>query len=125
MILYAGGIYRCGETDQALIQRQAEILKDPAHPTHGPAHVSPVSPPPRLEHGRWIVDCPCGSGAGVSRTGLACCMECGAQMTITLPDATTRAAVETLLSERRLPQERNWTPATETLEDIRTERPPA
>ncbi len=69
---YAADIYRVPDTDAALMARQMQLV--------GRSHVSADQPSVRLDDGRWIVDCVCGSGAGVTPRGTAFCMLCGAQM---------------------------------------------
>jgi hypothetical protein len=108
---YAGEIY--GIPESRLAERHAVHIKS------GP-HEMPDTPQPRLEHDRWLVDCPCGSGVGVTRTGRAYCFACGAVMRVTLPSEVTRQAVESLLASRP-ERHRNWRPSHETLDDLRVE----
>jgi len=61
----------------------------------------------RINHNRWVADCPCGSAQVVSPTDpRMCCPECGAGwLTVIFPPdpAAAEAAVADLL-----PSERNW-----------------
>ena len=114
---YAGQIYRCGDDDASLRLRQRPHVVAQGQTVHE----SPQSPLPRLEHDRWIVDCECGSGAGISNAGKAYCFECGAIMTIAaFPSKPDRDAVATLMASRPATT-RNWHPERESVKDLQDE----
>lgn len=117
-IKYAGQIYKCGDDDASLRLRQRPHVIQSGHTVHD----SPHAPAPRLEQGRWIVDCSCGSGAGVSNAGKAYCFECGAIMTVTLPPLEQRREAEAELLTRP-ERNRNWMPDRETIEQLKAEKP--
>lgn len=118
---YAGEIYGCGSDDASLRMRQRQFLSQLRPPKV--AHESALTPLPRLEQGRWIVDCSCGSGAGISTEGRAYCFECGAVMTIALPPKEQRDAVADVL-QARPETAKNWRPDRETIADLQAERAP-
>jgi len=80
----------------------------------------------RVEHGRWIVDCPDCKGAGFAWEDerLFMCQSCwnaavgGAWRPITFP--AEREAIEAVLLARPLHTNRNWFPH-ETVDDLRAE----
>lgn len=80
-----------------------------------------------VNHGRWLVSCPCNSAAVVAYplAGFLC-IECGNQyadgkpLPIEWPPATTVAAIEALLAARPFPTNRNWTPG-EAIGDLLAE----
>ena len=74
----------------------------------------------RVDWNCWIVDCSCGSGAGVDwDAGVARCFLCGAvHRTVVL--AVDRAAIEATLLTRPTPHVRHWWP-TETVADLEAE----
>ncbi len=116
MIKYAGDLYRCGDDEGSLRAAQAPAVRREGHQPHESAQ----TPQPRIDHGRWIVDCQCGSGAGVSRQGKAFCFECGAIMRVLLPSVDQRNAAEALLTLRK-ESNQNWHPDHETVDDLRAE----
>ena len=66
--------------------------------------------PARVNWNRWIVDCPCGAGAGVDwDAGVARCFLCGAVHRTVVLDAD-RAAIEAALLQRPTPNTRHWGP---------------
>lgn len=83
----------------------------------------------RIEHGRWIVDCPFGcNGAQFAskQTRLFFCVDClhsgkaeGRWIAVKFPDDID--AIEAELMLRPQPLTRNWFPH-ETLDDLRVER---
>ena len=76
-----------------------------------------------VNHGRWVADCPeCNAGIAVwPDHPLTACGECGAVLTLEVPDADTRAAAEIVLSKRSVESVRNWRPDGETVEDLQAE----
>lgn len=110
---FAGDMYRCGDDDASLMKYQARFLK----PFGVKGHHHPHQPLPRLEHDRWVVDCACGSGAAVSRTGFAVCCECGAQMRITMPNDELMREVGELMNKRAAVN-RNWVPGQESFDAL-------
>lgn len=116
-IRYAGGIYGCGEDDASLRLRQRGFLAKVGKT----ARESHETPTPRIDHGRWLVDCPCGSGAGISTASKAYCFECGRIMTVSLPAKVEREEAEAVLSARPL-RARNWRPDRESVNDLKRER---
>lgn len=84
----------------------------------------------RVDHGRWIADCPfgCGGAEMVSidgSVGFFCC-ECRNASTghvpirVDIPDEATCAQIDAYLSARPLPANRFWSPG-ETIRDLRRE----
>jgi hypothetical protein len=84
----------------------------------------------RVDHGRWIADCPtdgCGGAEFVSLSGqpFFCC-ECRNAATghmpipVALPPAKTVAQIDAYLSARPAPATRNWRPE-ETVAALRAE----
>jgi hypothetical protein len=61
----------------------------------------------RVEHGRWIADCPCGAGVAVHpewvNTG---CLECGRWWPVAIPDAWRD--IEDVLMARPKQIQRGW-----------------
>lgn len=76
----------------------------------------------RIDHGRLIVDCPCGAGNAVDADAtLACCFGCGlVHLHVVLPPKKDLAAIEKVLLRRQRPHHRNWTPG-ETVEKLQAE----
>lgn len=74
----------------------------------------------RVNHGRWLVDCPACKGAELaSEDGFICC-SCGAgRYTVVWPD--NRADIETVLDSRPVAN-RNWH-LGETVDDLLAEVP--
>jgi hypothetical protein len=74
----------------------------------------------RIEHGRWIADCACGSGVNVQPGWPeARCLGCGAVYSdVVFP--LNRAAIEAVLVKRPGLANRNWWPS-ESLEDLERE----
>lgn len=62
-----------------------------------------------VNHGRWLVDCPCGESCSTSPAwGMACCLGCGAIFeAIEFPPARMRQDIEHLFEPRTMAQ-RNW-----------------
>ena len=99
---YAGEIYGCPEQD--VEGRQLEFLARSGK--KAVPHQDEHQPIPRLEWGRWICDCPCGSGAGITKKGIAHCFECGRVMQVaSWPNAAKRAKVEKALKDKK---EQHW-----------------
>ena len=65
----------------------------------------------RVDAGRWLVDCPCGSGCSTRPDwGFACCFSCGAvHEAVTFPADV--AAIEAALMQQPSPARRFWSPA--------------
>lgn len=85
----------------------------------------------RVDHGRWIADCPfdgCYGAEFVSITGCIpfFCNECrnaatgGVPIPVVLPDEKMRGQIDAYLSARPVPATRNWTPG-ETIKQLRDE----
>jgi hypothetical protein len=80
----------------------------------------------RVDHGRWVVDCPCGSSSMVwTDNPLLWCMSCGNAdvnhrwRRVSIPGPEIRDQIEELLMVR--PKEnRIWNP-NESIEDLRRE----
>ena len=81
-----------------------------------------AAPHARIEHGRWLVDCPSCNGAelGGEEWDGVICGSCGAEfLTIIWPAPSVRAAIEAVLDVR--PQHRqHWFPH-EQLKDLEKE----
>ncbi len=73
----------------------------------------------RIEHGRWLADCPCGAGLAVHpEWSEAGCLECGRWGGVAVP--TRWREIETVLVERPALKNRGWIPG-ETVEDLDAE----
>ena len=79
-----------------------------------------------VNHGRWLVDCPCGNGILVEpRADTAACLPvehgaCGKTSPVRWPAPQTVAAAAKLLEERPM-LNRNWHPDRETVAVLRAE----
>lgn len=73
-----------------------------------------------INHGRWVVDCDCGSGNMVEPTWLlAGCLACGRIHTnVVMPEG--HGDIERELTVRTRPSNRNWVPG-ESAADLRAE----
>lgn len=92
---------------------------------HIPEGVSPITLTVSVNHGRWIVECPCGSAQLASLTDKRFfCVECGNLWAegmwarVEWPDEP--GAIEEVLEKRPFPKNRNWYPS-ETIEQLREE----
>lgn len=100
---------------QAFLSRKRRAGHRVAH------HVMPMPVVARIDHGSWVADCPCGAGMAVEPDwGVALCFGCGAEHSITLPEASDRETLEALLLARPHMKNRNWHPS-ESLTSIRNE----
>lgn len=83
--------------------------------------------PARANHGRWIVDCPCGGAERVAtgqawvvcrdiRRSIAGDRPCGTKLRIVWPDEATAVAIVDTLARRPLANQ-NWEPG-ETVADL-------
>jgi hypothetical protein len=73
-----------------------------------------------VNHGRWVVDCPCGAGVAVDQAAPACCFQCGGVYPrILWPAERELQAIEALLQERPR-KNQNWEPG-ETPDKLRAE----
>lgn len=68
--------------------------------------------PARINHGSWLVDCPCGAGCATdTEWRIACCFGCGTVHTVVVfPKDKNLAAIERLILARPRMQNRHWTP---------------
>lgn len=78
-----------------------------------PTAIAPVSLTVQVNHGRWIVECPCGSAQLASRTDRRFfCVECGNVMFegkwVRVEWPADPEAVERELGRRPFAQNRNW-----------------
>lgn len=115
-ILTATAIY--GVRDHAdLIRRQARAVAK-----HPGATIETDSAPrqARIDHGRWLLDCDCGSGVGCDPTWPdARCFGCGTVYpTVVYP--ASRARIEAALLKRVKVEVRNWA-LHETAADLEAE----
>lgn len=84
----------------------------------------------RVDHGRWIADCPtdgCTGAEFVSLNGQPFfCTECrnaetgNVPIPVVLPDEKTRGQIDAYLSARPVPANRNWSP-DETVKQLQQE----
>lgn len=87
--------------------------------------LSPSSNPiaARVDHGRWLVDCPCGNGAPVTpwqeAAPEAVCLSCGTVFVMVIFPANVDAIEQTLV-QRRFRTNQNWRPS-ETLAQLLSE----
>ena len=72
-------------------------------------HAAPDSPPVYLNYGRWLVDCPCGSGARITPAGTAYCFDCGRIMTVAVPAAEALVLAAEMFQHTD-PDQCNWDP---------------
>lgn len=76
----------------------------------------------RVDHGRWLVDCPCGGAAAAwPESERAACLDCGCIWLAKFPSKRAREAAEAALLERPLGENRNWRPGEESLAALRLE----
>lgn len=77
----------------------------------------------RVNHGRWLADCPACNGAELVALGRRFVCQapgCGAQADVRWPAAPTKAKIEALLALRPGAAQRNWTPS-ETVKSLAAE----
>lgn len=112
-------------------EREAEAVL--LNPANWPPGVTPFQPkglskgalPVKANHGRWIVECPCGSAQHASRTDKRFwCVECGNAsfggkwVSVEWPGDV--ALIEKELEKRLFHRNRNWAPG-EKVADLRAE----
>ena len=119
-ILGARALHRA-QSVAALAARQDEAFRVARE--HGVEIVPHDDPRPlvaRVDHGRWIGDCDCGSGVALERAWPeARCFGCGARYaTVVWPVQADQ--IEAALLKRPVMGTRNWLP-TETVGDLRAE----
>lgn len=75
-----------------------------------------------VNHGRWIVDCPCGAGSATDPAWReARCFGCGTvYANVVFPPDEDRARIEALLMKRPRIEHRNWFPH-ERVDDLAAE----
>lgn len=74
-----------------------------------------------VNHGRWVADCPCGSGLLCSpRDEDACCLECGLVHRVAFPEPSDIDAATQILMQRPR-RNRNWYPVGEQVSDLAAE----
>lgn len=113
--------------------REAEtVLLVPANWPPGverriPDQVAPDALPVHVNHGRWIVECPCGSAQLASRTDRRFfCVECGnvtfegKWVRVEWPSDSEVAEIEQALQERPFATYQNWSPG-ETVQELKVE----
>lgn len=74
----------------------------------------------RVNHGRWLADCPTGDGDAPvidPEWGIAICLTCGSIFTTSIVLPAEWPAIDAALMQRPLAPNRNWTHA-ETLADL-------
>lgn len=75
----------------------------------------------RIEHGRWIAECPCRGGMAVDPAwASAFCLACGTEHTVTFPATGVLKQIEAVLSKRSDELTRNWFPH-ESVTDLKRE----
>ena len=89
---------------------------------HGiPTHRRAETVTAYVNDGRWVADCPCGSGILlVPGWALGTCFECGGIAEIAWPDEKAIVAIDAALGERVKRSTMNWTP-DETIESLQIE----
>lgn len=107
------------ETALAAKQREA-IAKAAVYGLVITEHDDAATVVARIDHGRWIADCACGSGVALRRTWTtARCFGCGAvYRSVQWPAAADR--IEAALVKRSALATRNWWP-TERVADLEAE----
>lgn len=74
-----------------------------------------------VNDGRWVADCPCGSGILlVPGWALGTCFECGGIAAIVWPSEKEIVAIDAALGERAKRSTMNWTPE-ESVESLQLE----
>lgn len=115
---FAGAMLGVAEDDASVRAKQDAELRR-AHPrgNRPVPHETSDRPPVYLNHGRWLVDCPCGSGAGVTPTGHAYCCECGRIMAVDLPETAVLAEAMDVFGAQSV-DARNWHPREGSLQQV-------
>jgi hypothetical protein len=90
-----------------------------------PTALSPHALPVKANHGRWVVECPCGAAQMTGRTDPRFyCVECGNALFdgkwVSVEWPKNAAAIEQELDRRPLVSNRNWFPG-ETVAVLRDE----
>lgn len=90
-----------------------------------PTALSPHTLPAKANHGRWVVECPCGAAQLTGKTDRRFyCVECGNALFegkwVAVEWPTNAAAIEEELDRRPMLANRNWIPG-ETVADLRDE----
>jgi hypothetical protein len=81
--------------------------------------------PARVEHGRWLADCPAidchGAAAAWPKNPHACCLDCGTVFPVKFPTSGTISKAELVLAARPL-ENQGWNPGDdETVADLKAE----
>ncbi len=115
-LITAQGIYNA-RTPEELAVKQAQMLRKKRAAgipvdMHYDAHPMLAS----VNHGRWVIECSCGSGVGVHpEWPEARCFGCGAiYLRIVFP--IKRLEIERELASHPLPEQRNWRAEIEKVE---------
>ena len=69
----------------------------------------------RINHDRWLADCPCNGAELVTPGHTMLCGSCGAEHEVVFPKNARK--IEAVLEQRGHPSQRNWSPA-ETVDDL-------
>lgn len=92
-----------------------------------PDQVAPDALPVKVNHGRWVVECPCGSAQLASRTDRRFyCVECGNVLfegkwvKVEWPSDNELAVIEQTLAARPFAANQNWSPG-ETMRALKAE----
>jgi hypothetical protein len=109
------------EAESAPLMKAARLKTAP----NLPKEIAPFSLPAVVNHGRWIVECPCGGAQLASRTDKRFfCIDCGnvafegKWVHVEWPDEAEE--IEAELDQRFYPKQRNWRPG-QTSKDLRDE----
>ena len=108
--------------DHEWFDRADAIARSNGNPRNLGGISSSCSVPANVDHGRWIVHCPCGSARMTAPGVLFWCPDCGNQwagrdqVPVVWPPADVKALIEALLDVRALP-DRFWL-VGETVEDL-------
>ena len=74
-----------------------------------------------VSHGRWVADCPCGSGiALVPEWKMAMCFECGGVASVAWPEKDDLETIDAELGKRESRTTQNWF-ASEPVTNLRLE----
>jgi hypothetical protein len=106
-----------GASPDALEQRHAKVLQAKRDSgVDARMHDDPTVKIARINEGRWIFDCTCGSGVLTHPAWqIGRCFACGATYTaVQFPEHDERRKIELLLVQRPNLANRNWTPGETT-----------
>ena len=110
-ILTARAVYRVPTREAYVAAHLQTLARQRDMGIDARPHIDETALVARIDHGRWLVDCPCGSGVAVDPDwDEARCFACGSVYPhVVFPAGQLRARIETTLRLRPL-SSRNWRP---------------